>query len=96
MRRYIVLRCIFVTRPRSRPRPLADAVVQIRRGLGPSVVLVGVGGGLIGAVYVGSLHLLQRLLDPGHHGPVAQLAILVAVGIGLAGALGATDRKSVV
>jgi len=77
-----VLRCIFVTRPR--PRPLADAVVQIRRGLGPSVVLVGAGGGLIGAVYVGSLHLLQRLLDPGHHGPVAQLAILVAVGAAVA------------
>jgi H+/Cl- antiporter ClcA len=44
------------------------------------VVLVGAGGGLVGAAYVGVLHLLQRWLGPNHHGSVAVIAILVSAG----------------
>ena len=58
--------------------------MRIRSGLGPAVVAVGVGGGLIGAAYVGSLHLLQRAVGPGHHSPVVQLFLLVAVGAAVA------------
>jgi H+/Cl- antiporter ClcA len=65
-------------------RTLADAVVQVRRGLGPAVVAVGVGGGLIGAGYVAVLHLLQGIIGPGQHQPVVQLLILVAVGAAVA------------
>ena len=59
---------------------LSSAVVQVRSGLGTSVVLVGIAGGLLGAAYVGMLHLLQRFLGPEHHSSVVQLAILVSVG----------------
>jgi H+/Cl- antiporter ClcA len=43
-------------------------------------VAVGVAGGLLGAAYVGGLHVLQRLLGPEHHSSAVQLAILTAVG----------------
>jgi H+/Cl- antiporter ClcA len=56
------------------------AVLHIRQGLAVPVVLVGVGGGLVGAAYVAALHLLQRWLWPTHHGDLATLAILVVVG----------------
>src|SRR3954454_12126326 len=55
--------------------------------LGPSrrlfalVIGVGFGGGLIGAAYVGTLHLLQRVLWPTHWATGAHLLILVAVGV---------------
>lgn len=41
-------------------------------------------GGLIGAAYVGALHVLSSLLGPTHHSSVTQLAILVAVGAAVA------------
>lgn len=63
---------------------IARAVVHVRTGLGPSVVLVGLAGGLVGAAYVGTLHLLQDVLGPDRHAPVVQLAILVAVGAAVA------------
>src|SRR3954454_1216170 len=55
--------------------------------LGPSrrlfalVIGVGFGGGLIGAAYVGTLHLLQRVLWPTHWATSTHLLILVAVGV---------------
>ena len=48
------------------------------------MLIVGLGGGLIGAAYVGLLHLLQRWLWPTHHTVLVQLGILVAVGITVA------------
>jgi H+/Cl- antiporter ClcA len=54
--------------------------VQIRQGLALPVVAVGVAGGLVGAAYVATLHLLQRWLWPTHHDDLATLGILVAVG----------------
>ncbi|UDY37309.1 chloride channel protein [Dermatobacter hominis] len=59
---------------------MRGAVVRIRQGLGPPVIAVGVAGGLLGAAYVGALHLLQRVLGPEHHSGAVQLAILTAVG----------------
>ena len=63
----------------------SDAIVRIREGLGVAVVAVGIAGGLIGAAYVGALHLLQRVLAPEHHTSLTQFAILVAVGAAVAG-----------
>src|SRR3954464_15514882 len=57
--------------------------------LGPSrrlfalVIGVGFGGGLIGAAYVGTLHVLQRGLWPTHWANSTHLLILVAVGLGV-------------
>ncbi len=71
-----------------RPLPLRDLLgstsVRLRSGLGAPTVLVGVLGGLIGAAYVGLLHLLTSVLGPEHHSSSTQLAILVAVGIAIA------------
>jgi H+/Cl- antiporter ClcA len=47
-------------------------------------VAVGVGGGLLGALYVGTLHLLQRAIGPGVHSSTTQIAILAAAGLGVA------------
>src|SRR3954447_11309310 len=55
--------------------------------LGPSrrlfalVIGVGFGGGLIGAAYVGTLHVLQRGLWPTHWANSTHLLILVGVGL---------------
>lgn len=56
----------------------------MRSGLGPAVAVVGIASGLLGAAYVGVLHLLQKVLDPSLHGPAVQLGILVAVGAAVA------------
>jgi H+/Cl- antiporter ClcA len=63
---------------------LNQTIVHIRRGLGPGVLAVGVGGGLIGALYVATLHLLQRSIGPGVHSAGAQVGILAAAGLGVA------------
>ena len=60
------------------------AIVHIRERLGPPVIAVGIAGGLLGAAYVGVLHVLQRLLGPEHHSSAVQLAILTAVGAAVA------------
>jgi len=65
-------------------RSASRAVVHIRSGLAVPVVLVGLGGGAVGAAYVATLHLLQRGLWPTHHGQLATLGILVAVGVAVA------------
>jgi H+/Cl- antiporter ClcA len=44
------------------------------------VAVVGLFGGLIGAAYVSGLHLLERIVGPGHHVGWAQVAVLVVVG----------------
>ncbi len=59
-------------------------VVRIRHGIGPAVIAVGVLGGLVGAVYVGALHLLGKVLGPEHNSSPVQLAILVSTGAAVA------------
>ncbi len=63
---------------------LGSASVRLRSGLGVPTAIVGVLGGLIGAAYVGALHLLMSLLAPEHHAATTQLGILVAVGAAVA------------
>ena len=48
------------------------------------MVAVGVAGGVVGAAYVGVLHVLSNVLGPGGHGSVLQLGIFVGVGIAVA------------
>ena len=55
-----------------------------RRRLLPSVVAVGVLGGLIGAAFIGSLHLLQRGLWPTHWATLPHLFVLIGVGVAVA------------
>jgi H+/Cl- antiporter ClcA len=56
-----------------------------RRGLWPAVVVVGIGGGLIGAAYVTALHALTDVLGPDDHTGLVQIGVLVAVGLAVAG-----------
>jgi H+/Cl- antiporter ClcA len=62
-------------------QPLATALLTPPRRLLVLVVLVGVGGGAIGAAYIGALHLLQRALWPTHWSPLTHLCILGGVGL---------------
>jgi H+/Cl- antiporter ClcA len=61
-------------------RSLRAATAPLASALGPAVVLVGLGGGLVGAAYVGLLHLLTRWLGPTQHSSPVVIAILVATG----------------
>ncbi|WP_426570963.1 chloride channel protein [Aquihabitans sp. McL0605] len=49
--------------------------------LGVLVVVVGLGGGLVGAAYLAALDLVRHLLGPGRWSDGAHLAILVAIGL---------------
>ena len=62
-------------------RGLASA--RLRAGLAVPVVVVGLGGGLIGAAYLASLRLLTGWLGPDQRSTLAQAAILVAVGVSI-------------
>ena len=55
-----------------------------RRRLLPSVAAVGVLGGLVGAAFIGTLHLLQRALWPTHWATLPHLFVLVGVGLAVA------------
>jgi len=61
-----------------------SAMVRLRSGLGVPVIAVGVLGGMVGAAYVGALHLLTGLIGPDHHTSLTQLGILAAVGAAVA------------
>jgi H+/Cl- antiporter ClcA len=63
---------------------MVEAFVTWRRRLLGMVLLVGVGGGLIGAAFVGMIHLLQRGLWPTHWSDADHLFILVGVGVAVA------------
>ncbi len=52
----------------------------MRNGLWPAVLAVGIGGGLIGAAYLGAMHALTGILGPDSHGGAVQLSILVGTG----------------
>src|SRR3954452_5850056 len=69
------------SRLRRPQRLFVEAFLGPRRRLFTLVILVGIGGGLIGAAYVGLLHLLQDGLWPTHWSTRAHLPIMIAVGI---------------
>src|SRR3954449_1586092 len=69
------------SRLRRPQRLFVEAFLGPRRRLFTLVILVGIGGGLIGAAYVGMLHLLQDGLWPTHWSTRAHLPIMIAVGI---------------
>lgn len=49
------------------------------------ILVVGVASGLVGAAYVGTLHLLQRVLGPEHWGDGPHLVVLGVVGAVIGG-----------
>jgi H+/Cl- antiporter ClcA len=64
-----------------RRRLLVEALVSSNRRLLAMVLVVGVGGGLAGAAFVGTIHLLQRALWPTHWDDLPHLFILIGVGV---------------
>src|SRR5437763_9933428 len=70
-----------VSRLRRPQRLFVEAFLGPRRRLFTLVLLVGIGGGLIGAAYVRTLHLLQDGLWPTHWSTRAHLLIMIAVGV---------------
>lgn len=59
---------------------LSDAVIHVRSGLTPIVIVVGIIGGLLGAAYIAVLRLLTEVLGPQHNSGLTQVFIFVAVG----------------
>src|SRR2546430_1973499 len=66
---------------RFKGRLLVENFLGPGRRLFALVIGVGFGGGLIGAAYVGTLHVLQRGLWPTHWATRTHVVILVAVGV---------------
>jgi H+/Cl- antiporter ClcA len=58
-----------------------EALVSSNRRLLAMVLVVGVAGGLAGAAFVGTIHLLQRALWPTHWDDLPHLFILIGVGV---------------
>jgi H+/Cl- antiporter ClcA len=76
----------------SPPAPSSHRATRLVRSLAGGrstlialVAAVGVLGGLVGAAYVAALKLLERLLWPTHTSHSVHLAILVGVGVAVAG-----------
>jgi H+/Cl- antiporter ClcA len=71
----------------SRPgrRMFAATMLAPRRRLLVLVVLVGPGSGIIGAAYIGLLHVLQRALWPTHWAVGPRIVVMAAVGLAVAG-----------
>lgn len=67
-------------RPPLRRQAFSDAIIHIRSGLGPAVILVGIIGGLVGAAYIAVLHLMTELIGPKHHSELTTLFIFIVVG----------------
>jgi len=76
-----------MSRPLGVPRPSKEQirhgldVARLRAPLALPTVLVGLGGGVIGAVYLWALRELTDLIGPGERAVLPQALILVAVGI---------------
>jgi H+/Cl- antiporter ClcA len=66
------------------PLLFVETFAHARRRLLAMVLLVGLGGGLIGAGFVGMIHMLQRGLWPTHWDTLPHLFILVGVGAAVA------------
>ena len=71
-------------RPRPRARRPAEAVTALLSAPGTRLMgitaVAGLAGGLVGAAYIGTLHLLQRVLWPTHHALAPHGVLLVIVG----------------
>lgn len=60
------------------------ATTRLRQGLAVPVLVVGVGSGIVGAAYLGALHVTTELLGPGDNWTaLAHGLILVAVGVSI-------------
>lgn len=76
-----------MARPLGVPRPSKEQirhgldVARLRAPLALPTLIVGVGGGLIGAVYLWALRELTDLIGPGERSALPQALILVTVGI---------------
>ena len=66
---------------RSRTLREGFASTTLRSGLAVPVVIVGIGGGVIGAAYLAALKLVTEWIGPGQRPMAAQAVILVAVGV---------------
>ncbi|MDQ1426608.1 MAG: hypothetical protein QOK39_84 [Acidimicrobiaceae bacterium] len=65
-------------------RPAFELFTSPHRRLLAMVAAVGVGGGVIGAGFIGLMRLLQRVLWPDHWDNMAHLFILLGVGVAVA------------
>ena len=54
---------------------------SLRSPLVVPIVVVGIAGGLIGAAYLGVLHILTTWLDPGNRSVIADLVVLAGTGL---------------
>lgn len=76
-----------MSRPLGVPRPSREQirhgldVARLRAPLALPTLIVGVGGGVIGAAYLWALRELTELIGPGERSVLPQALILVAVGI---------------
>jgi H+/Cl- antiporter ClcA len=65
----------------------AERFDDMTLGLSPALLgatlLVGIGGGAVGAAYLLGLHLLQHVLAPEQFGAAAEFAVLAGVGIAI-------------
>jgi H+/Cl- antiporter ClcA len=68
---------------RIRPSRLTDSLDRSRIRFLLLVVSVGATGGLVGAAYVGALHLLERGLWPTHSSTGLHLLVLAGVGVAI-------------
>lgn len=57
------------------------ASTTLRSGLAVPVVVVGIGGGIIGAAYLAALKLVTDWIGPGQRHVLAQVFVMVSVGI---------------
>jgi len=65
-------------------RPRTDgATLGLSPGLLAATLLVGIGSGAVGAVYLLAIHLLQHALAPQHFRAAAEFGVLGAVGVGV-------------
>ncbi len=78
--------------PPGRVTELVRSLVGTRGRSTALVAMVGAVGGLVGAAYVGALHLLERLLWPTHTGRAVHLAVMVGVGIAVAAIIRVVGR----
>jgi H+/Cl- antiporter ClcA len=70
-------------RPASHTAPHSGSQL-LSRNLALPVVIVGLGGGLISAAYLGALRAMTTVIGPGHQGVIAPAVTLVGVGIAVA------------
>jgi H+/Cl- antiporter ClcA len=68
-------------RPGRRPVLGPEVFAELRSAIAIPVLVVGVGGGLIGAAYLAAVDLLRRVIGPDGHSVAVQTGILAATGL---------------